>query len=161
MKINILGTAGLLYSRKTPQVPHSAQQVACHSVNNSKGKGKSIPPQKTRRDSLVHTLQVTCDPSQIWRGPLRFLPAYEMRPLPATLCRPLLLLPSIFPSIRVFSNELALHIRWPKHWSFIGFWGEHLLTCTSIGGPQPFPLPTPCRPAERPPSHQLFPLAVW
>ena len=30
----------------------------------------------------------------------------------------LLLLPSIFPSIRVFSNELALHIRWPKHWSF-------------------------------------------
>ena len=35
------------------------------------------------------------------------------------LCRPLLLLPSIFPSIRVFSNELALHIRWPKYWSFI------------------------------------------
>ena len=31
---------------------------------------------------------------------------------------PLLLLPSIFPSIRVFSNELALHIRWPKDWSF-------------------------------------------
>ena len=34
------------------------------------------------------------------------------------LCCPLLLLPSIFPSIRVFSNELALHIRWPKYWSF-------------------------------------------
>ena len=34
------------------------------------------------------------------------------------LCHPLLLLPSIFPSIRVFSNESALHIRWPKHWSF-------------------------------------------
>ena len=34
------------------------------------------------------------------------------------LCRPLLLLPSIFLSIRVFSNELALHIRWPKYWSF-------------------------------------------
>ena len=33
------------------------------------------------------------------------------------LCRPLLLLPSIFPSIRVFSNESALHIRWPKYWS--------------------------------------------
>jgi len=31
---------------------------------------------------------------------------------------PLLLLPSIFPSIKVFSNELALHIRWPKYWSF-------------------------------------------
>ena len=34
------------------------------------------------------------------------------------LCHPLLLPPSIFPSIRVFSNELALHIRWPKYWSF-------------------------------------------
>ena len=34
------------------------------------------------------------------------------------LCRPLLLLPSIFPSIRVFSSESALHIRWPKYWSF-------------------------------------------
>ena len=34
------------------------------------------------------------------------------------LCRPLLLLPSIFPSIRVFTNESVLHIRWPKYWSF-------------------------------------------
>ena len=34
------------------------------------------------------------------------------------LCRPLLLLPSIFPSIRVFSNESTLHMRWPKYWSF-------------------------------------------
>ena len=34
------------------------------------------------------------------------------------LCRPLLLLPSSLPSIRVFSNESALHIRWPKYWSF-------------------------------------------
>ena len=34
------------------------------------------------------------------------------------LCLPLLFLPSIFPSVRIFSNELALHIRWPKYWSF-------------------------------------------
>ena len=34
------------------------------------------------------------------------------------LCRPLVLLPSIFPSIRVFSNESTLVIRWPKYWSF-------------------------------------------
>ena len=34
------------------------------------------------------------------------------------LCRPLLLLPSIFPSIRVFSNESALRMRWPNYWSF-------------------------------------------
>ena len=44
------------------------------------------------------------------------------------LCHPLLLLPSIFPSIRVFSKESALHIRWPKYWSFsfnIGPSNEH------------------------------------
>ena len=35
-----------------------------------------------------------------------------------TLCRPLLLLPSIFPTIRVFSNESVLCIRWPEYWSF-------------------------------------------
>ena len=40
------------------------------------------------------------------------------------LCRPLLLLPSILPSIRVFSNESALRIRWPKYWSF-SFNNEH------------------------------------
>ena len=34
------------------------------------------------------------------------------------LCCPLLLLPSILPSIRVFSNELVIHIRWPEYWSF-------------------------------------------
>ena len=34
------------------------------------------------------------------------------------ICLPLLLLPSIFPNFRVFSNELAVHIRWPKYWSF-------------------------------------------
>ena len=34
------------------------------------------------------------------------------------LCHPLLLLPSVIPSIRVFSSESALHIRWPKYWSF-------------------------------------------
>ena len=45
------------------------------------------------------------------------------------LYHPLLLLPSVFPSIRVFSNESALHIRWPKYWSFsfsISSSNEHL-----------------------------------
>ena len=44
------------------------------------------------------------------------------------LCRPLLLLPPIPPSIRVFSNESTLHMRWPKHWSFslsISPYNEH------------------------------------
>ena len=42
------------------------------------------------------------------------------------LCRPLLLLPSIFPSIRLFSNESALCMRWPKYWSFSFNTNEHL-----------------------------------
>ena len=41
------------------------------------------------------------------------IPSYDL-----ILCHPLLLLPSIFPSTRVFSNELALLIRWPKYWCF-------------------------------------------
>ena len=41
-----------------------------------------------------------------------------MPPNHLILCHPLLLQPSIFPSIRVFSNESVLHIRWPKYWSF-------------------------------------------
>ena len=48
---------------------------------------------------------------------------------PLILCHPLLLLPSVFPSIRVFSNESALRIRWPKYWSFsfnISPFNEHL-----------------------------------
>ena len=44
--------------------------------------------------------------------------ALVMRSNHLILCHPLLLLPSIFPSIRVFSNESVLHIRWPKYWSF-------------------------------------------
>ena len=49
------------------------------------------------------------------------------------LCLPLLLLPSLFPSIRVFSNELALHIRWPKYWSYASLYmlAHHLSTLFS------------------------------
>ena len=50
---------------------------------------------------------------------LKLMPTESMRPSHHfILCCPLLLLPSIFPSIRVFSSELALHIRWPKYWKF-------------------------------------------
>ena len=49
----------------------------------------------------------------------KFIPIESVKPSNhLVLCSPLLLLPSIFPSIRVFSNELALRIWWPKHWSF-------------------------------------------
>ena len=64
-------------------------------------------------DSLrPHGLQHT-------RSLLRFMSIELLMPSNhLILCHPLLLLPSIFPSIRVFSNESALHIRWPKNWSF-------------------------------------------
>ena len=53
------------------------------------------------------------------RGSLRLTSIKSVMPSNhLILCRPLLLLPSIFPSIRVFSNESALRIRWPKYWSF-------------------------------------------
>ena len=50
---------------------------------------------------------------------LRFISIESAMPsIYLILCCPLLFLPSIFPNIRVFSNELALHSRWPKYWSF-------------------------------------------
>ena len=47
------------------------------------------------------------------------------------LCHPHLLLPSVFPSIRVFSNESALHIRWPKYWCF-SFTISHSSECSGL-----------------------------
>ena len=53
------------------------------------------------------------------RSSLRLEPIESVMPSShLILCRPLLLLPPIPPSIRVFSNESALHLRWPKYWSF-------------------------------------------
>ena len=56
-------------------------------------------------------------PSSRWCHPTIFI-ALVMPSNHLVLCHPLLLLPSIFPRIRAFSNESALHIRWPKDWSF-------------------------------------------
>ena len=53
------------------------------------------------------------------RSLLRFMSLESMMPSNHLIfCRPLLLLPGIFPSIRVFSSESALHIRWPEYWRF-------------------------------------------
>ena len=49
---------------------------------------------------------------------LEFIQTYGMPSNHLILCCPLLFLPSIFPNIRVFSNESPVHIRWPKYWSF-------------------------------------------
>ena len=56
----------------------------------------------------------------ISRSLLKFMSIESMMPYNhLVLCRPLFLLPSIFPSTKVFSNVLAIHIRWPKYWRFI------------------------------------------
>ena len=81
---------------------------------------------------VVHLLTCVCLFATSWaaarRAPLsstisqsllKFLPIESMMLSNHLIpCHPLLLLPSIFPSIRVFPNESALHIRWPKYWSF-------------------------------------------
>ena len=63
-------TAGYSYSSTS----------ACHPVNNSRGKRRSIPAHKTRPDSPLPTMQGRCDRNQKWRGTLRFLPPLEMSP---------------------------------------------------------------------------------
>ena len=66
-----------------------------------------------------HGLKHTRIPSTVSQSLLRLMSIESVMPSNhLILCRPLLLLPSIFPSIRVFSNESVPHIRWPKYWSF-------------------------------------------
>ena len=74
-----MGTDTPVHRPPKPQVPHTTRQVACHPVNNSRGKRSSITPHKTRSDSPVPTLQGPCYPSQKWRGTLTLLPQSEIR----------------------------------------------------------------------------------
>ena len=66
----------------------------------------------------TETRQASLSITNSWSPPKHISTESVMPPNHLILCRPLLLLPSIFPSIRVFSNESPLHIRWPKYWSF-------------------------------------------
>ena len=86
-------------------------------------------PCKTCCCSVAQSCSTLCDPMdcsmlgvpvhhQSWSPPKPMSIVSVMPSNHVILCRPLLLLPSIFPSIRVFSNESALRIRWPKYWSY-------------------------------------------
>ena len=81
-------------------------------------------------DSLQpHERQASLSITNSWSPPKSMSIESVMPSNHLVLCHPLLLLPSIFPSMWVFSNELALHIRWPKYWSFgfnISPTNEHL-----------------------------------
>ena len=72
--------------------------------------------------TLCNSWTTTCQAPQyftISRSLFKLMPIVLVKPSNHfILCHPLLLLPSIFPKSRVFSNESALHIRWPKYWSF-------------------------------------------
>ena len=64
--------------------------------------------------------QASLSVTKLWSPPKLMSIELVMPSTHLILCHPLVLLPSIFPSIRVLSNESALHIRWPKYWS-LGF----------------------------------------
>ena len=92
-------------------------------------KQKSIKLQSDQLSLVTHSCLTLCDPID-WahkvslsitnsQSLLKLMSLESVMPSNnLTVCQPLLLLPSIFASIRVFSNELVLHIRWPKYWSF-------------------------------------------
>ena len=83
-----------------------------HSVQFSSVASDSLRPHESQH------ARPPC-PSTNSRSSLRFMSIESMMPSShLILCRPLLLLPPVPPSIRVFSNESALHMRWPKYWSF-------------------------------------------
>ena len=85
------------------------QNLAC---TKTQGKG-AVTPQETE-PARQASLSIT----NSWSPPKSMSIELVIPSNHLILCRPLLLLPSIFPSIRVFSNESVLHIRWPKYWSF-------------------------------------------
>ena len=78
--------------------------LSCSVVSNS------VTPWTAARQAF---LSITSSQSLLKLMSTKVMPSNQL-----ILCRPLLLPPSIFPSIRVFSNESALHIKWPKYWSF-------------------------------------------
>ena len=72
----------------------------------------------TLRDSMDCSTPASLSITNSWSPPKPMSIESVMPSSHLILCRPLLLPPSIFPSIRVFSKESVLHIRWPKYWSF-------------------------------------------
>ena len=82
-------------------------QFSCSVVSNS-----------LRPHALQHARQASLSITNSW-SPLKLMPIESvMASNHLILCRPLFCLPSIFLSIRVFSNESTLRMRWPKYWSF-------------------------------------------
>ena len=100
--------AGRFFTTEPPGKPREHCVLVVQSL--SQVQLFTTPGTAARQASLSFTV------SQSW---LKFMSIELVMPFNhLILCCPLLLLPSVLPSIRVFSNELAFHIRWPKYWSF-------------------------------------------
>ena len=83
-----------------------------------RGSVQSLSPVRLFATPLITACQASLSITNSWSSS-RLMPIESVLPSNhLILCHPLLLLPSIFPSIRVFSNESVLHIMWPKYWSF-------------------------------------------
>ena len=92
-------------------MPANLEKVQFSSVQSLSPVQLFATPQTAARQA---SLSITNSRSSLTLMPIEsVMPSSHL-----ILCHPLLLLPSIFPSIRVFSNESALRIRWPKDWSF-------------------------------------------
>ena len=79
---------------------------------------QSLSPVRLFTTPWIAARQASLSITNSWSSPKPMSIELAMPSNHLILCRPLLLLPSIFPSIRVFSNESALHMRWPKYWCF-------------------------------------------
>ena len=109
----MLRNVGSSQTRDQTGVPYIARQILnlwttreFHSVQFSRSVvSDSLRPHELQHTKLMSSLKLMFIES--------VMPSSHL-----ILCRPLLLLPPIPPSIRVFSNELTLHMRWPKYWSF-------------------------------------------
>ena len=100
-------------------------------LSNPKGSNLFLTPQQgiSQFSSVTQSCPTLCDPMDCStpglpvhhnsQSLLKLMSIESVMPSNhCILCRPLLLLPSILPSIRVFSNESTLHMMWPKYWSF-------------------------------------------
>jgi len=119
----------LLFARIPLQYVHVCKPVCARYKEDENG---SLVPQLLFGAVVVQSLRHVCPPATLWtaarQASLSFtVPQGLLKPMSTELvipsnhlilCHLLLLLPSVFPSIRVFSNESALRIRWPKYWSF-------------------------------------------
>ena len=109
---------------------HSKSHFLALATENSEHEMLSLGPGEFERlccFSVTKSCLTLCEPRDCSTPGFPVLHLPDLRKLMLTelvmpsnhliLCRPLLLLPSTFPSIRVFSSELTLHIRWPEYWS--------------------------------------------